>query len=255
MRFDLALLSLSLLSTASAIALETPRDGVRIELSARDDLQRIKRRGGGGGRSRGSSNRNTRPNYNTGGTSKSGTGVTPRFGGGRYYSGGATKPFASGRRSALGIAPIMLVGAALAFWPGLWLHGAWVYPYSHVHHYHNASSGEDETANVVCGCARFAACGCDENNNTAYYDDLLGNGSYAALNKSVVDMGEYNGSKTILINGTLANGTTAAQETPTQSAQNAQNTKVSAASSITSIAHAAGYWPAVAAVVAAVFMT
>jgi hypothetical protein len=40
--------------------------------------------------------------------------------------------------------------------------------------------------------------------------DLIGNGSYTALNQSVVTVADINGTSTILINGTLPNGTTAA---------------------------------------------
>lgn len=38
---------------------------------------------------------------------------------------------------------------------------------------------------------------------------MIGNGSYAALNKTLVNVADVNGTTTILINGTLPNGTTA----------------------------------------------
>jgi hypothetical protein len=69
---------------------------------------------------------------NTGGSTKTGSGVTPNYGGGRYYGGGATSPYRSGARSPLGIVGIPLAVGALAFYPGIWLYGAYAYPYGHV---------------------------------------------------------------------------------------------------------------------------
>jgi hypothetical protein len=69
---------------------------------------------------------------NTGGATKTGSGVTPNYGGGRYYGGGATSPYTSGARSPLGIVGIPLAFGALAFYPGIWLYGAYAYPYGHV---------------------------------------------------------------------------------------------------------------------------
>ncbi|KAJ6442614.1 conserved glycine-rich protein [Purpureocillium lavendulum] len=280
MRFDLALIAASLLSTGAAVAIDGPRHVVRMDMAAQDEQDLYKRRGGGGGGGRGGgggsgsggsrgggssggsgssgsgsrggsgssgSSGNRGSGSNAGGTSRGGSGPTPRFGGGRFYSGGGSRPYTSGGRSpGAGILPFALVGAgALAFWPGLWLYGAYMYPYHYVHHYHNATSDKNETAKVLCGCARYAECGCDENNSTAYYDELLGNGSYGALNKSVVNMGTYKGDKTILINGTLPNGTTA--DGPDEDAE-------SAGAGMRSLVEAAGFWPAVAAVVAAVYL-
>jgi hypothetical protein len=71
---------------------------------------------------------------NNGGRTKTGSGVTPNYGGGRYYGGGATSPYQSGSRSPLGIAavPLAFGVGALAFYPGIWLYGAYAYPYGHV---------------------------------------------------------------------------------------------------------------------------
>ncbi|PHH73526.1 hypothetical protein CDD80_3748 [Ophiocordyceps camponoti-rufipedis] len=153
-------------------------------------------------------NTNTSPNSNLGGTSRGGTGPKPTVAGGRFYGGGSRVPFRAGARSPLGIAPFFLVGAALAFWPGVWLHGAHVYPYSRDHRYFNQSSNSNETAKVLCGCDRFEVCGCDDNEGP-FVDALIGNGSYDGLNKSLIDVGEFEGKKTLFINGTLPNGTTA----------------------------------------------
>lgn len=135
--------------------------------------------------------------------------------------------------------------AALAFWPGLWPHGANVYPYSHLHRFHNATTNKNETAKVLCGCAKFAVCACDENNSTAFYNQLIGNGSYAALNKSVINVGQYRGSKTLFINGTLPNGTTA--DGPDESS--------AAGSGGKTLALASSYWPLAVVILATVALT
>ncbi|PHH87395.1 hypothetical protein CDD83_8926 [Cordyceps sp. RAO-2017] len=272
MRPDFAFVLFSLLGTAAAAAIDglQTADTINAEEWHVNDL--FKRRGGGGSGGRGGgssggggsggrggggnsggggssggrpsgSRGNTGSGSNLGGTSRGGTGPTPRFGGGRFYGGGATRPYRAGAASPAGIAPFLLVGAALAFWPGVWLHGAHAYPYSYVHRFHNATTDKNETAKVLCACAEFAECGCDENNSTAYYNDLIGNGSYEALNKSVVNVGDVRGEKTLLINGTLPNGTTA--DGPDSSAFG---------SGLTSLVEAAGYWPVVATVAAAVFL-
>ncbi|KAM0441244.1 hypothetical protein ACHAPT_000551 [Fusarium lateritium] len=180
---------------------------------------------------------------NAGGGSRGGSGPQPNFAGGRYYPGGAVAPYKSGNRSpAAAIVPFVLIGGALAFWPGVWLYGAYMYPYTNQYHFHNDTSDKDEVRNVICGCGRFEVCGCDDNNDTAYYDQLIGNGSWAALNKSIVTVAEYKGNMTILINGTLPNGTTVPeQDSP-------------AGLGMRGMVEALGYWPAVAAVMATVFL-
>ncbi|KAH7207039.1 hypothetical protein DER44DRAFT_625572, partial [Fusarium oxysporum] len=143
----------------------------------------------------------------SGGGGSRGVGPQPSFAGGRYYPGGSSRPYKSGGSSPGRIAPYALGGAALAFWPGVWLYGAYMYPYSHPYHYHNDTSDEDEERDVLCGCSRYEYCACDDNNSTQYFDELIGNGSYDALNKSIVNVAEVNGTMTILINGTLPNDT------------------------------------------------
>ncbi|KAF2091310.1 hypothetical protein K490DRAFT_62633 [Saccharata proteae CBS 121410] len=162
----------------------------------------------------------TSSSSNTGGRTSSGSGRTPSYGsGGRYYSGGASVPYSAGKRSpSASIAPILIGGAALAFLPALWLsssYGAYNYHYPNPYTFHNSSAGANNTDNgnttlpIDCFCGRFSTCGCDANNDTSYYQSLVGNGSYDALNKSVVDVATVNGTKTLLINGELPNGTTA----------------------------------------------
>jgi hypothetical protein len=116
-----------------------------------------------------------------------------------------------------------------------------MYPYHQPYRFHNESSGRNETKDVLCGCGTYDVCGCDDNNNTAYYDSVIGNGSYSALNKSVVNVAEVNGSSTILINGSLPNGTTA-------------DGPDSSTSSMATMVELLGFWPAVTAVLVAVFL-
>jgi len=140
---------------------------------------------------------------NTGGSTKAGTGVAPSYGGGRYYGGGAAVPYTAGRRSPGGVAPYFLAGSALAFFPGVWLYGAYAYGYGHPYTYHNTTNNQNETRPVQCLCAQYSECGCDNNTDTSYVDSV-------ANNKTVSRVANVNGTDTLLINGTLPNGTTAA---------------------------------------------
>ncbi|KAH7108912.1 glycine-rich protein [Dactylonectria macrodidyma] len=231
MRLSLALPALLLVGSTAASVIGAPR---HVEVKHTDaashtnDPELYRRRGGGGGgsggsggggghsggggRSFGSSSSRTKTNSNEGGYSSKGSGVQPTYGGGRYYPGGAAVPYQSGVVTATGLTPFLLIGSALAFWPGVWLYGAYMYHYNTPYRFYNASSQANETREITCGCARYAVCGCEENNSTQYYNDLVGNGSYAPLNKSIVNVSRVNGTMTILINGTLPNGTTAAGE-------------------------------------------
>ena len=110
--------------------------------------------------------------------------------------------------------PLALTG--LAIFPGLWLWGGYSYPYTHPFTFHNYTAvnstnpnGVNQTLPVDCLCQMYAECGCDDNTDPSFIDDLVGNGSYTALNKSVITVADVNGTSTILLNGTLPNGTTA----------------------------------------------
>ncbi len=180
----------------------------------------------------------------TGGRTSAGSGPAPSYGGGRYYGGGAQVPYRSAGPSPSGLLPVTLgAGAALAFWPGLWYHPAYLYhtnPYS----YYNESNKKNETKPVVCACDETVECGCDNNTDTTYLGDLIGNGSYSALNQSQVTVADYQGTSTILVNGTLPNGTTASGGTDDDSA----------GVGMRALLEAAGFWPAVASVCVMVFL-
>ena len=181
----------------------------------------------------------------TGGRTSAGSGPPPSYGGGQYYGGGSRVPYRAGGLSPGGIAPFALgAGAGLLFWPGLWYHPVYFYhtnPYS----YHNASNNRNETKPVVCGCDETVECGCDNNTDTTYMNSLVGNGSYAALNQSQVTVADVNGTSTILVNGSLPNGTTASGGTDDGD---------SAGAGMRSLLEAMGFWPVVATVFAMVFV-
>lgn len=108
------------------------------------------------------------------------------------------------------------VGAAALLFPGLWLWS--VYPYEFPNHYNfvnrtfqNATNpnGVNASLPVLCLCEQFSSCGCDQNQNQTYLNDLVGNGSYAGLNKTLVTVSQYKNATTLVLNGTLPNGTTA----------------------------------------------
>jgi len=199
--------------------------------------------GGKGGSSSSSSGGRGSSSSSAGGATKQGSGVTPRFGGGRYYGGGATTPYASGVRSPLGLTPVLLGATALALLPGLWLYGAYSYPYTHPYSFRNytaptntSDSNQNETKPVNCLCAQYQECSCDDNGNSTFLDELIGNGSYAALNQSLVTVADVNGTSTILINGTLPNGTTTAGGTDDANA------------AVRTMVEASGYWVMIALV-------
>lgn len=174
---------------------------------------------------------------NRGGTSRSGSGRQPTYAGGSSYAGGAATPYAAGGRSPRGIFPFLLPIGALAFFPGIWLYGAYAYPYSHHYNYTNDTSKQNESLPVVCLCQEYSECGCDENNNGTFYQDLF-NGT-VPKNSSDVRVVNVNGTETIYINGTLPNGTTLRDPNASSASNHA--------------AEAAGYWMMVAVVVGTVW--
>jgi hypothetical protein len=162
--------------------------------------------------------------------------VRPSYGtGGSSYAGGAKQPYTSGSKSPSGILPGLFIGSTLGFWGTYWLVGAYHYPYTHPYGFYNQSSNRNESKPVECLCRVDEECGCDDNSaDTTYMNSIIGNGSYDALNKSLVNVANVNGTDTIYINGTLANGTTSSGGT---------EDPYSAAGGMSSLLHAAGWWP------------
>lgn len=162
----------------------------------------------------------------------------------KYYGGGAAVPYRSGSPSASGISPLLFVGVgAFAVFPALWLYGVYSYPYHNPYTYRNVTNNnKNETKPVQCLCEEYSECGCDENGDNSQLVDLIGNGSYNGLNKSVITVADINGTSTILINGTLPNGTTASGGTDS-------------ADSAGVALQLSGYWLMIALVGCTVFFT
>lgn len=138
-----------------------------------------------------------------------------------------------------------LVGAALLVYPGIWLYGAYAYPYGSPYTFRNRTArrnrtattssavpsatnvprgivadmvelvarqdleGEEQTKPVTCICGADQSCGCDDNDDPTFLATLIGDGDYSKLNKSLVNIADINGTSTIVIDGSLPNGTTA----------------------------------------------
>ncbi|KAJ4982934.1 hypothetical protein SVAN01_11566 [Stagonosporopsis vannaccii] len=175
--------------------------------------------GSSGGRSGGSSGGSSgRPSGGSlGGQTRSGSGAPRAYGGG-YYGGGAAVPYSAGQRTPKGLiaAPLLLGAGLFAIMPGLWLYSAYPYHFNNPYRFVNQSetnatnpNGTNTTLPVTCLCQERSPCGCEENEDQQYLNDLIGNGSYAGLNKSLVTVSQVNGTQTLVINGTLPNDTTA----------------------------------------------
>jgi hypothetical protein len=222
--------------------------------------------GGGGGRSGGGSSGGSRsgssssggisssgrvfsfsPSSSAGGRTRSGSGPPPRYG--NSYAGGASVPYTAGQRSPTrGINPNPLPIAAFAFFPGIWLYGSLhAYPYGTTYHYRN-STGQNATVDVTCLCQKFSVCSCDDNGNSTYMQQLVGNGTNQPVNTSdVVVLPQLaNGTQRAYVNGTLPNGTTADGGTDPSSDE-----QVSAAIK-TLVVNYGGYWILAATVAATV---
>jgi hypothetical protein len=225
----------------------------------------LERRKGGGGRGGGSSGGSSGSSSgggrsgassNAGGATRAGSGASRSYGRNGYYGGGATVPYTAGKRTPKGLiaAPLLVGGAALAIMPGLWLYSVYPYHYNNPYRFYNRTAnrtntndndrrslvhlvtrqsdqtGANETLPVICLCQENSVCGCDENDDPAYISDLVGNGSYAALNKTLVTVSDVNNTRTLVLNGTLPDGTTAPGGTDDDSA------------AAHSIAKYSGYW-------------
>lgn len=86
-----------------------------------------------------------------------------------------------------------------------------MYPYSHGYHYHNRTSNKNDTLPITCLCEKYSKCGCEDNNNSTYLDSLVNGTTSEGLprNNSILKVAKVNGTKTMFINGTLSNDTTA----------------------------------------------
>ena len=138
--------------------------------------------------------------------SSSSSSSPPSYGGGSYYGGGSSTAYSSGSRSPAGISPRYLPTPSLGFYSGYWPYGAYAYTYTHPYYFVNSSAGnQNQSLPVQCLCEEYCACGCDDNGNSTFVQSIVGNG--VDLNATLVRTSVVNGEKTLVINGTLANGT------------------------------------------------
>jgi hypothetical protein len=185
----------------------------------------------GGGHGAGSRGSGSSGGSSVGGSTRTGSGPERPFVQGGYYGGGAAVPYPAGSQTPRGLKAGALITplTARAMLPGLWLYSVYPYYYNDPYKIFNRSAtkidhdrrdfvnirvrqetqGANETLPVICLCQQFQVCACDENNNQQYIKELVGNGSYSALNKSLVVVSSVNGTKTLVLNGSLPNGTTA----------------------------------------------
>jgi hypothetical protein len=190
---------------------------------------------------------------NSGGRTTTGTGPRPAYGGGAYYGGGSTVPYKSGGRSPKGMVPLFAGVAFLAVFPGLWLSGAYLYNYHNPYRFYNQTSEQDESKAVTCACEPELPCACEENEDNKHIDELVGNGSYSALNHSLITVANIDGTETIVINGTLPSGTTAAGGTDEPGSGDGGSGDTNAGNGgLRALLQHAGWWPAAAAVAAIV---
>lgn len=180
-----------------------------------------------------------RPSSNQGGITKSGSGPQPAYGrSNSYYAGGAHTPYTAGKKSPGGLSPFLLPATAMAFFPGIWLYGIYAYPYRDPYRFVNQTTNQNETIPVVCLCQEYSVCGCDKNHHSGYFKDLF-NGP-VPHDTDKVQVADVNGTRKVVINGTLPNGTTRSDP--------------DASGSPATIAQASGYWVMAAVVMGAVWL-
>ena len=127
--------------------------------------------------------------------------------GSTFYYGGAKQPYKAGAVSPSGILPLQLVVDGPKLYPGSWPDGAWWYEFPRPYSYHNATSGRNETKPADCICAENRRCGCElVAGNETYYNTYVAN--EGRMSKVVV---KVEGIETLVLNGTLPNGTTASK--------------------------------------------
>ncbi|MCJ1447366.1 MAG: hypothetical protein MMC23_007877 [Stictis urceolatum] len=170
-----------------------------------------KRRGGGGGGGKGGggssggkgggSSSGSSGGSSGGRVSSSSTNAPKGFGGGSVYAGGSRSAYRAGGRSPGNINPIFFAGGAgLGLAAGAYAYGYYGYPY-HTHYpYHNGTTNRNDSLPVDCFCQQYNPCGCDDQSNTTTINQMLKNNTVAKIQN-------VNGTKTVVINGTLPNGT------------------------------------------------
>jgi len=136
-------------------------------------------------------------------------------GGRSVYGGGGGTVFLAGAAAgaAAGLLAVYTIEVA-SLWPGQW----WgdkvsVYPFNSTYewNFHNATLDKNMTMPVACLCSISQSCTCQGTNDPAFIADVMKNGTWEALDHTLVSIGNLTVDKvtepTILLNGTVANGT------------------------------------------------
>ena len=169
-----------------------------------------------------------------------------------YYAGGARVPYTSGRKSPGGLTPFLIpAAAAVAFFPGIWLYGAYAYRDTDEYIYYNTTRGRNQSIPIVCLCQKYSVCGCADNKNSTYLNSVLGVSNYTELpsNSSTVRVADDDGTTTIFINGTLPNGTTARRP---YTGSDSGPVSGSSPSPLRELLNFSGYWLMVSLVIASI---
>lgn len=106
---------------------------------------------------------------------------------------------------------VLALSLASLLFAGAWMYGSvYVYHFDRDIDYLNKTSNRNESLPVMCLCQEYSVCGCDENHNQTYVDALVANATNVTTDGPARSkIAEVNGTRTLLINGTLENGTTA----------------------------------------------
>lgn len=92
---------------------------------------------------------------------------------------------------------------------------------------------------MTCLCQQYSVCGCDDNGNSSYVQQVIGNGTDGPVNSSqvVILPALANGTQRAYVNGTLPNGTTAAGGTDPSS-----DDDIVTSGAVRMLVNYGGYW-------------
>lgn len=177
---------------------------------------KYERRKGGGGRSSSSSTSSGR------GTTSAPKSTTPKVSssnGGRpiiststgsRYTGGGSSPYAVGKtaptRSGMGV-PVLV--PVYGYYPGFWYYPypLWYYPYNDPWQFQNQTTNVNETIKVICVAQQYQESTCDAVTDPGFVSIIMGNGAWNGWNNTMATVQFINNTKTVVLNGTTANGT------------------------------------------------
>ncbi|KAF3096000.1 hypothetical protein TWF103_009915 [Orbilia oligospora] len=184
------------------ITFERRHDAVARPIEQFKHLEKRKGGGGGGRGGGGGGKSSSGGSKSSSSGSKSSNSKGYKTYGGRY-GGGSSTGYKSGVKSPLGLTPFLLPLAAIALiFPGLWLYAVYSYHYNTLYQYYNNSLQAIQSIPVQCLCMQYSDCACDDNGNTTFIDELVALNQSNTTRFAVVD-----GVWTLLINGTVENGT------------------------------------------------